>query len=56
MLSEGTTARDIAMNTGRQTSTIYTLIKCAYRKLGISRQSELVRLILSLADVSVYGR
>ena len=56
MLSEGMTARDIAMSTGRQTNTIYTLIKRAYRKLGISRQSELVRLTLSLADVSVFGR
>ena len=56
MLSEGMTARDIAMDTGRQTSTIYTLIKRAYRKLGISRQAELVRLILSLADVSAFRR
>ena len=54
MLSEGMTAGDIAMNTGRQTSTIYTLIKRAYRRLGISRQAELVRLILSLADASAF--
>ena len=54
MLSEGMTARDIAKNTGRQTSTIYTLIKRAYKKLGISRQAELVRLLLSLADVSAF--
>ena len=54
MLSEGMTARDIAMTTNRQASTIYTLIKRAYRRLGISRQAELVRLILSLADASAY--
>ena len=56
MLSEGMTARDIAKNTGRQTSTIYTLIKRAYKKLGISRQAELVRLLLALADVSAFRR
>ena len=54
LLSEGTTARDIATATNRQASTIYTLIKRAYRKLGISRQAELVRLVLSLADVSAF--
>ena len=54
MLSEGMTAQDIAMTTGRQASTIYTLIERAYRKLGVSRQGELVRLILSLADASAF--
>ena len=54
LLSEGMTARDIATTTNRQASTIYTLIKRAYRKLGISRQAELVRLVLSLADVSAF--
>ena len=54
LLSEGMTARDIAMTTNRQASTIYTLIKRAYRRLGISRQPDLVRLILSLADASAY--
>ena len=54
MLSGGMTARDIAMTTNRQASTIYTLIKRAYRRLGISRQAELVRLILSMADASAY--
>jgi len=54
VLSEGMTARDIAMTTNRQASTIYSLIKRAYRKLGISRQADPVRLILSLADASAY--
>ena len=52
MLSEGRTVRDIAMATGRQEGTIYELLKRAYKKLGISRQVDLVRLVLRLADVS----
>ena len=56
LLSEGMTAPDIATTTNRQASTVYTLIKRAYRKLGISRQAELVRLILSLADASALRR
>ena len=54
MMSEGMTAPDIAMTTGRQASTVNTLIQRAYRKLGISRQTELVRLVLSLADSSTF--
>ena len=50
MLSEGMTASEIALATNRRTNTIYTLIKRAYRKLGVSRQAELVRLVLSLPD------
>ena len=50
MLCEGMTAPDIATTTGRQASTVNTLIQRMYRKLGISRQAELVRLVLSLAD------
>ena len=56
MLSEGRTPRSIAMATGRQVSTVHTLIKRAYKKLGISRQVDLVRLVLSLADVSAFRR
>ena len=51
MLAEGRTLSDIAMTTGRQTSTVKVLIRRAYRKLGISRQVDLVRLVLSLPDV-----
>ena len=52
MLSEGRTVRDIAMATGRQEGTVHELLKRAYKKLGISRQVDLVRLVLPLADVS----
>lgn len=54
MLSEGMTAPDIATTTGRQPSTVNTLIQRTYRKLGISRQTELARLVLSLADASPF--
>lgn len=54
MLSEGMTAPDIAMTTGRQASTVNTLIQRTYRKLGIARQADLVRLVLSLADASTF--
>lgn len=54
MLSEGLTTPDIAATMGRQASTVNTLIQRAYRKLGISRQAELVRLVLSLADASPF--
>ena len=56
MLSEGRTVRDIAMATGRQEGTVYILLKRAYKKLGISRQVDLVRLVLPLADVSALRR
>ena len=52
MLSEGRTVRDIAMATGRREGTVYILLKRAYKKLGISRQVDLVRLVRPLADVS----
>ena len=52
MLCEGMNTPDIAMTTGRQPSTVNTLIQRAYRKLGITRQAELVRLVLSLEEAS----
>ena len=54
MLSEGMTASDIAMATGRRTSTVNTLIQRAYRKLGITRQAELMRLVLSLSGAPTF--
>ncbi|MDE0206182.1 MAG: helix-turn-helix transcriptional regulator [Candidatus Tectomicrobia bacterium] len=48
MLAEGKTVRDIAVATGRQASTVKVLVRRAYRKLGISRQVDLARLVLSL--------
>ena len=52
MLAEGMTTADIAEATGRKPSTVRVLKRRAYRKLGISRQAELVRQVLSLPDVS----
>ena len=52
MVCEGMTASDIATATGRQATTVKTLIYRTYKKLGISRQAELARLVLSLADAS----
>ena len=56
MLAEGRTTSEIARATARQVSTVYMLIRRAYRKLGISRQADLVRLVLALADVSASRR
>ena len=52
MLSEGRTPRAIADLTDRQIGTVYNLIKLAYRKLGVSRQADLVRLLFQLSDIS----
>ena len=52
MLAEGRTIGDVAVATNRQPSTVRVLIKRAYRKLGISRQVDLARLVLSLQAVS----
>ena len=49
MLAAGVSVRDIALMTGRQENTVYKHLKQMYRKLGISRQAELVRLVLSRA-------
>ena len=52
MLAEGQTIGDVAAATNRQVNTVKVLTRPAYRKLGISRQVDLVRLGLSLPDVS----
>ena len=54
-LAEGTSVRDIAATTGRQESSIRWHVKRIYRKLGISRQPDLVRLVLSITEVSGSG-
>ena len=48
-LAEGRTVREIAAETRRQESSVRWLIKQVYNKQGISRQADLVRLVLSLA-------
>ncbi len=48
-LAEGKTVHDIATATGRTKSSVYWHLKQIYRKRGITRQVDLVRLVLSLA-------
>ena len=49
-LAEGRTVRDIAATTGRQEASIHWLLRRIYTKQGISRQVDLVRLVLSIAE------
>ena len=56
MLSEGRSPREIARATGRQIGTVYILTRRAHVKLGISRQTDLVRLVLQLGDVAAFQR
>ena len=50
-LAQGYAIRDIAIKTGRSPSTIRWHIKHIFAKHGISRQVELVQLVLSLSDL-----
>ena len=52
MPAEGQTIGNVAAATSRQVNTVKVLTIRAYRKLGISRRVDLVRLVLSLPDVS----
>ena len=47
-LAEGSSVRDIAVATGREESTIRWFVKEINYKLGISRQTQLVRMVLLL--------
>ena len=49
-LADGKTVRDIALATGRRESTIRSHVKHMFAKHGLSRQADLVRLVLSLAS------
>ena len=51
-LAEGRTVRDIAAATRRKEKSVRWLITQIYDKHGISRQADLVRLVLSLAEFS----
>ena len=51
MLAEGKTVRDIAALTQRQEGAVHWLLHQIYRKHGISRQVDLVRLVLSLSNL-----
>ena len=48
-LAEGKSVRDMAEATGRTEGAIYRHLKQIYQKQSISRQVDLVRLVLSLA-------
>ena len=48
-LDEGMSVREIAAATGRRESTIRSHVKHMFARHGLSRQAELVRLVLSLA-------
>ena len=49
-LAAGQTVRDLAVATGRQESSIHWHLKRIYRKLGLSRQAELVRLVRAITE------
>ncbi len=49
-LAEGKTVREIAVETGRQESSIHWHLRQIYHKQGLFRQADLVRLVLSLAE------
>lgn len=49
LLAEGKSVRDIAAASGRKTSTVRWHLEQIFAKLDISRQAELVRLVLSLS-------
>ena len=49
-LAQGRSVRDMAVTTGRTEGTVYWHMKRIYHKLGISRQADLVRLVLSVAE------
>ena len=56
MLAEGKTIRDIAAATGRSVTTVKWHLGHVFAKTGVSRQADLVRLVLSLAVVPGVGR
>ena len=49
-LAEGKSVREMAEATGHTKDAIYWHLKQIYQKLSISRQAELVRVVLSIAD------
>ena len=56
MLAEGMSVREIATATQRKQSTIRFHVKRTFAKLGLKRQAELVRLVLSLSGASALRR
>ena len=52
MLAEGKTVAALASESGRQKAAVYWLLQQIYGKLGVSRQVDLVRLVLSISELS----
>ena len=50
-LAQGQTVREIAVATGRTAAAIHYHLHQVYQKQGITRQADLVRLVLSLAEI-----
>ena len=50
-LAQGQTVREIAVATGRTEAAIHYHLHQIYQKRGIARQADLIRLVLSLADL-----
>ena len=50
-LAEGKSVRDMADATGRTKAAIYWHLQQIYQKHSISRQADLVRLVLSLVEL-----
>ena len=51
LLARGSTIREIAMATGRRETTIRWHLRQVFSKLGVSRQLEVARIVLALADI-----
>lgn len=51
LLAEGHTVRDIVAKTGRGENTVRWHVKRILKKLGVSRQADVVRLVSSIADL-----
>ena len=49
LLAEGMSVREVAAATGRKESTIRSHVKHMFARHGLSRQADLMRLVLSLA-------
>ena len=50
-LTQGQSVREIAVATGRSAAAIHYHLHHIYQKVGISRQADVVRLVLSLAEI-----
>ena len=50
-LAEGRSVEEMARDTGNTRNSVYWHLKQMYQKLHISRQADLVRLVLSVAEL-----